>query len=432
MRPILDIALNFFSESIDFCKSSFYYKNKILISSETILINKFKIDMNNYNKINLIIIGKGVLGLIDYFISKLEFGNKFKLISILPSQIVDTFNYKKKGILIYPGNHPIPRKDSFQSTLKVLNAVKSLQKNDLIIFFVGGGSSSLFSHPHSNLTQNEFLKVWEKLLYSNLTIQEINSIRGIIDLVKKGGFNSFTEAEVVSFSISDVVGDNLSTIGSGPTIVKETELNSLKEMIKSIKLDNELEKKINSISQERKSKKRAKYSSLLILQTDFVNILGDKINNKSLKSEIHLSAFTGSYVFICQEIIEFFTKNKNNLQNLRNKFHLWTGESVVEIPPTKKMGKGGRNQHLLLFLYKLWLEENLPKALLVTFSTDGIDGSSPYAGGWMYTGEVDVNLSKIKTCLDNFDSSSFLKPNNIIEIGNTGINFADIILIYMF
>jgi glycerate-2-kinase len=315
--------------------------------------------------------------------------------------------------------------------LKIINTVKSLQKNDLIIFYVGGGSSSLFSYPHSSLSQIEFTKIWEKLLYSKLTIQEINIFRGFIDLVKNGGFNSFTDAEIISFSISDVVGDNLSTIGSGPTIVEETEFTLSKNLIKSINLDKELENKINSLSKERRIKKKAIHSSLLISQTDCAKILIDMINKKSLKTDLHLPAYTGSYTLICQEIIEFFRENKQNIQNLKRKFHLWTGESVVEIQLAKKMGMGGRNQHLLLFLFKLWLEENLPKAILVTFSTDGIDGSSPYAGGWMDTGDPSINLEKLTTYLENFDSSSFLKPNNIIETGNTGINFADIILIYI-
>jgi glycerate-2-kinase len=430
--PIVDFVLKLILESVEFCKSPFIVKNKITISSERISINKIKIDINNFNNIYLIIIGKGVIGLIDYFISKIKFGNKFKLISLMPSQIVDSFKYEKEGISIYAGNHPIPRDESFQSTLKIINTVKSLQKNDLIIFYVGGGSSSLFSYPHSSLSQIEFTKIWEKLLYSKLTIQEINIFRGFIDLVKKGGFNSFTDAEIISFSISDVVGDNLSTIGSGPTVVEETIFNLSKNLIKSINLDKELEKKIKSLSKERKIKRKATHSSLLIPQTDFAKILIDMINKKSLKTELHLPAYTGSYTLICKGIIEFFSEKKKDMQNLRKNFHLWTGESVVEIQLAKKMGMGGRNQHLLLFLYKLWLEENLPKALLVTFSTDGIDGSSPYAGGWMDTGDSSINLNNLTTYLENFDSSSFLKPNNIIETGNTGINFADIILIYIF
>ena len=77
--------------------------------------------------------------------------------------------------------------------------------------------------------------------------------------------------------------------------------------------------------------------------------------------------------------------------------------------------------------------------MLLTLGTDGTDGESIYAGGWISTKERFVHpdklqqeLEKVDSFLDSFNSSEFLLPNNVFTLGPTGLNFADIILIYVF
>ena len=426
--PILDIL----KDTIKIFNSTIFFDKNIKISPKSITILKKQINYDEYDKKYIILIGKGIYGLIKYLNKNLIINNHFTIIALVSDKTKIETDIHEDKILIQEGNHPIPKEKSIESTKRIINIIKKLEENDLVIFFISGGSSSLFCYPNPIYSRNEFSQIWEDLLYSSLSIHEINYLRGKIDLVKKGGIFSFTKSKIISFYLSDVVGDNLSSIGSGPTIIDHEILNE-KNFIKNLpKSTVYLYEKIQNSKFDYKITKNLISNNLFLSQLDFAKELSKIAEVDGYRSKLHLPAYIGSYKEVCYEIISYFKNNYENNNSNKKILNIWSGEPVVEVSENDLNGIGGRNQHLLLFLFKLWIENELPSGLLISFATDGIDGNSPYAGGWINTQESKKDLNSINRYLNEFNSSSYLKPDNFIKTGVTGINFADIIIINLF
>ena len=394
---------------------TFYQKN-FKISPKFIKILGKQINYNDYKKKYIILIGKGIYGLIEFINKNSIIKKNFKIIALVPDKTKLSSLSEKNNNVILEGNHPIPMEKSIESTKKIVNIIKNLEVNDLIIFFISGGSSSLFCYPNPIYSNNEFQSLWKDLLYSNLTINEINNLRGKIDLVKKGGIISLTNSNVITFYLSDVIGDDLSSIGSGPTII-ENENQIDKNFINELPITTRnLIKKADSILTKKEVSKNTIMNYLFQSQVDFVREFSKLATSLGYKCDIHLPAYNENYEEICHKII-FFCKK---IKHFNKKLHIWTGEAIVKVSIRSPNIIGGRNQHLLLFLYKLWIKNELHPAILLSFATDGIDGNSPYAGGWINTKETKKDLKSIDRHLNEFTSSLYLKPENIIETGVTG------------
>ena len=285
--------------------------------------------------------------------------------------------------------------------------------------------------PYQLLTNQEFILLWNLLISSNLDIKDINKFRGLIDSVKLGGLLNNLSCKVIGLYISDVVGDDIRYIGSGPTVVSEpnTDLESFPDFSR---LENTLQTKILKLAKIKRNIRTKVTNYLLVPQTAFAHqykkFLGQRIDSIDLK----LPPFHGNYMDVADHIL----KTIINEDFPRKKTFVFTGESVVPIS-TETPGIGGRNQHLLLYLYKLILEKTDYSVLILSFGTDGMDGNSKYAGGWLtlvsLSGqEKNQYLQNIQQALARFDSTNFLLPDNVIETGPTGINFADIVLVHVF
>ena len=210
--------LNLLLKSVEIGQSSSLFEKKIKITSNSMKINDLSIEFNKFQKKFILIIGKGISGLLTYLLTKKEVITNFEIIVLIPNKEHIPQSVKNNNITLLYGNHPIPNNDSFDSTELIIKKLFTLKTDDLAIFFISGGTSSLFSFPHSMFSKDEFRTIWTALLHSNISIKELNISRGIIDQVKKGGVNNFTKAQIFGFYLSDVVNDDLSTIGSGPTV----------------------------------------------------------------------------------------------------------------------------------------------------------------------------------------------------------------------
>ena len=116
------------------------------------------------------------------------------------------------------GNHPVSGEDSVQSTAAVVEQLSETTENDLVIFLISGGASALLTQPSVSLADWKLLT--SALLASGCTINELNTVRRQLDGVKGGGLARLAApAKCVSLVLSDVVGNPLEVIGSGPTVL---------------------------------------------------------------------------------------------------------------------------------------------------------------------------------------------------------------------
>ncbi|MFW9928748.1 MAG: MOFRL family protein, partial [Candidatus Thorarchaeota archaeon] len=288
----------------------------------------------------------------------------------------------------------------------------------------------LLSIPENGLSNDEYLMTWKLLLYSGLEINEINKFRSIIDGVKGGKLLKGIKASVIGFYVSDVVGDNLSSIGSGPTVPFTVE--GFETFPEFQNFPNELKKKLTLLSTKTREITCSYENYLLISQLEFSKKFRELILEEKLSCKLFVKPFFNDFV---QTVNRIFADLSLIMKTdyIKRTVYLWSGESSVKISSSANIGKGGRNQHLLLYLTKKWIEAHMPEAYIFTFGTDGIDGNTDFAGGWIMTKDCNEkgDLDRISSCLKDYDSSNFLLPDRIIKTGPTSINFADIVGIYV-
>ena len=122
-------------------------------------------------------------------------------------------------IRVVIGDHPVPGMNSFDAADEVMEYLEKVNRNDLVIFLISGGGSALISKPTPGVTFESCRIVTQCLLKASVPIQKSNTLRKHLDVIKGGGLiKKALPAQVISLILSDVIGNDLSVIASGPTV----------------------------------------------------------------------------------------------------------------------------------------------------------------------------------------------------------------------
>lgn len=158
------------------------------------------------------------------------------------------------NVRIFEAGHPIPDANSFDATEQAIRLVQGLSSNDTVLFLISGGGSALFEKP---LVSNEMLEnLTKQLLASGANIVEMNTIRKRLSAVKGGKFAKICEpAQVFSVVLSDIIGDPLDMIASGPAYPDSSTSEQAKEILHryGITLTKDIEELISIEPPDRKS-----------------------------------------------------------------------------------------------------------------------------------------------------------------------------------
>ena len=122
-----------------------------------------------------------------------------------------------KTIRIIEAGHPVPDNAGLQAGRKIMSLIGTLRPDDLLIVLLSGGASSLLPAPASGISLKDKQQTTKLLLRSGATIQEMNAVRKHLSSMKGGQLAAATSARVASVILSDVIGNDFGTIGSGPT-----------------------------------------------------------------------------------------------------------------------------------------------------------------------------------------------------------------------
>ena len=205
-----------------------------------------KILKKNYKQIYPIAFGKASVsmmdGLLDYFLEN-KLTNK---INNKPIVISSKTNIKtNSNFMLHISSHPIPDSTSIEAADKVINYVKKSTDQDLVLFLISGGGSSLLCKPSESITLDDKILVTDLLLKSGANINEINTVRKHISSIKGGRLAQLAgPSNCVSLIISDVINDDLSTIASGPTIEDLTTYNESLKVLSKYNLTNSIPKNV--------------------------------------------------------------------------------------------------------------------------------------------------------------------------------------------
>ncbi len=336
-----------------------------------------------------------------------------------------------KSIRITEAGHPLPDEGSLQAATDALQIAQACGKDDTLIVLLSGGASALWSLPSPGLTLEDLCTVNRLLLRSGANIHQINAVRKHLSGIKGGQLAMAAwPAHTITLAISDVIGDNESAIGSGPTVADSTTWNDAAYVVTALDLPipDQVQKYLD-LGLEGKLPETPKPGSELLKKSEFRMLAS---NDHALKAAEDAAKKMGYFVSCidysvngeAQDIGAIMARTVLNLGP--GECSLWGGETTVTV---QGAGKGGRNQELALSAACEFKNKPIDVVLL-SGGTDGIDGPTDAAGGWV-TPDTVARAHRIGmdpyAALEDNDAYHCLKAvDQLLITGPTHTNVMDI------
>lgn len=324
---------------------------------------------------------------------------------------------KSKKFQIFNSGHPKPDQTSVKAAKEVTKFLQNRREGELVIFLVSGGGSSLLAIP-DDIVLDDKIYVTDLLLKSGATIQEFNCIRKHLSKIKGGKLVENIKCGGIGLVMSDVEGDDLSSIASGTTYMDNTTFLDALNIINKYKLKNKIPLEIlQRLEDGFKGKipetpKNAKIENYVIAN--------NKDCLKAMESKAKEFGYKVKTIQVFGNIKDATKTIMENISDEQKSCLIFGGETTVEVIGK---GSGGRNQELVLRILKN--AQNLKKIIISSMGTDGIDGSTFFAGA--ITENVKIDESIIKEFLKNSDSGRFFqKQKSNIRTDFTHTNLMDI------
>ena len=346
---------------------------------------------------------------------------------------------------VLEGDHPIPGANTLESSRRLLEYAKSLPSDSLAIVLVSGGGSALFELPAPGISVEDIVFTTKELLRRGASIEELNAVRKHMSVVKGGRFlQSISSKRVLSLIISDVIGNRLDTIASGPTAPDETSFDDAVRVLKKYNLWSKVSYKLRELFERgargeyqetlkpgnpvfRKVENVIVASNLDSLRAARRKALERKYRAVILSSRIRGEAREAAKILaaIMESIAIDGEPYKPPLILIAG------GETTVTV---RGSGVGGRNQELCLSL-ALELDGKLEDYAATCIGSDGVDGVSPAAGAVIDEKVVDEaareNISPEKLLEENDSYTFFQSLKRAIVTGYTGTNVNDFFIAYI-
>jgi glycerate 2-kinase len=344
-------------------------------------------------------------------------------------------------IKVTEAGHPVPDANGFRATRSILKIAHKAAKNDLVICLLSGGGSALLADFPRGSSPGEIMLVNDLLVRSGSTINEINAVRKHLSDVKGGQLaRAIHPATSVSLILSDVIGDPLDVIASGPTVPDPSTFHQAVEIIKKYNLTMTMPGNILDYLAEGAGGRRDETPKPgdQLFDNTFNILIGNsrialeaaatKASLLNIAAEIINDRIQGEVSAVSKYITETALKTRNDNNVKKPVCLLFGGEPTLTV--TGK-GLGGRNQHLALQIAKLL--QNTPGITILSGGTDGNDGPTDAAGAVVDSDTFQEALSENidpDKFLSEFDSYHFFQQTGgHIITGPTMTNVMDIIVV---
>jgi len=334
-----------------------------------------------------------------------------------------------EGFEIIEAGHPLPDRNSVEGTTKIIKMTEGLEKKDTVLFLLSGGGSSLFEKPLPGISLDDITIITEQLLSCGADIVEINTVRKRLSSVKAGRFARLVEpASVFSIVLSDVIGDRLDFIASGPAYPDNSTSVEAFSILEKYKIN--VSRNIKEIL-EIETPKTLHNSETIV--TGSVRSLCEEASIIASSKGYYTNILTTVLGCEAREAGSFIASIAREEMEMNRPLQrpcaiILGGETVVHL---KGNGKGGRNQETALAAAKGI--SNLEGVVIASVGSDGTDGPTDAAGGIIDGGTVSrmraagIDLDR---SLDNNDSYNALAASgDLLKTGPTGTNVNDLVLI---
>lgn len=429
-------VLDSYETALNSIKPEKLMKTKLNFQSPILRIDDLAFDLRNYK--NIYVVGGGKAS------GEMALALEHILGKWIKKGIVNVprgSSPRTEIIILNQASHPIPDQSGVEGTRQMLEIAGKATQGDLIICLISGGGSSLMPMPREDIALKDKQELTQKLLKSGANISEINTVRKHLSSFKGGFFaKKAYPATILNLIISDVVGDKLGDIASGPTVPDNSTFMDAQNVLVKYNIWDSTPLSIQTLL---KQGQQGKLMETPKPGQEFFNRVHNVIlaNNQS----------------ICLAVKEYFEKQGTQTRfltealegearkvsiDLANKIRLIGslskpfclisgGETTVTV---SGKGVGGRNQELAIAT-AIQLK-NTERFVLASLSTDGIDGPTDAAGAI-----IDSNtLNRAK--LFGLKPNRFLNENNsykffsiledLVITGRTGTNVNDVVIAMLF
>ena len=367
-------------------------------------------------KVVLIAVGKAAWQMADAAYSFL--GNR-----ISGGVVVTKYDHSKGKIgnlEIYEGGHPVPDENSYRGTSAAIKAVEGLGEEDIVLFLVSGGGSALFEKPL--IPSSDMARLTSELLASGASITEMNTIRKRMSAVKGGKFALLCKpAKVFSIVLSDIIGDPLDMIASGPAYPDSSTREEAEAIAEAygLTLTDEMKKLLAEETPKSLDNVETHVTGSVRELCASASRAAEELGYKSFVITSYLSCIAREAGVMMADIA---MHNKDSKESLA---FIMGGETVVKL--TGK-GKGGRNQELALSAAPLL--SSVENAAVFSVGSDGTDGPTDAAGGYVDSETLSILKAKgidVQKVLEDNDAYHALeKCGGLVITGPTGTNVNDV------
>jgi glycerate 2-kinase len=368
---------------------------------------------------------------------------------ILGNYIADGLVITKYGhalhctkIKIIEGAHPVPDENCLNAVNATIQLLQNATNNDIVICLISGGASALWCDVPEGITLEEIQTIFYQLVKSGAKIQEINTVRKHLSSIKGGQLvRHCNGARLFSLIISDVPGDDVSVIASGPTVGDDTTFYDALAILTEYDLFHQLPDSIQSYIMNGINNTMAdtpKPNDDLFHNTTTTIIGSNAVavraaakmaNDLGYTVHINTTVITGDTVVEAKKLVDTTLQYNDT----KPACIIQGGETTVKVTGN---GKGGRNQHFVLSalneISNVQHTNNTNNVLILSGGTDGTDGSTDATGAIGDNEIIQLANEKalsIPSYLHNYNAYEFfLQTGGLIITGATQTNVMDIML----
>lgn len=363
----------------------------------------------------VISVGKAACSMMEEAIANLPKDARFEAIAVT--------NYENAReidrCVVMAAGHPVPDENGEAAGRAVIDLLQTTTPDDMILALISGGGSALLPAPVEGVSLADKAEVSRILLGAGVDITEMNLVRQQLSKLKGGGIARLASpAKLQGYILSDVIGDDLRVIASGPTVAPIATRAAARELLENLNVFDQMPTSVQT---------HLKADCPALEETLSENSLIGS-NRQSLRA---MQAASGNGIIVndsltgdVEEAAEFILHSA--LQNPAETL-IFGGETTVTI---RGSGKGGRNQELALRVAMLAKNAALGDWLFLSGGTDGRDGPTDAAGGIVDKHTVQRIREageNPEALLANNDSYAALKAaGDLLLTGATGTNVADV------
>lgn len=407
------------------------------LSGEVLRVDEREFDLSSYRRVIVVGAGKASTSMASALEQLLQH-------RIAGGSVATKAGYdcalERIGVVL--SSHPVPDEQSAYAAESALNLCHSLDREDLLICVISGGASSLWALPAAGVSLTDKMRVFESLLHCGADIHEMNCVRKHLSKIKGGRLaQAAFPADVLTLVISDVVGNNLSSIGSGPTVPDPTTFADALAVIRKYDLESRLPQ--SSVRRlydgergivgetPKPTEKTWKNNCVEIVASNQQALQAAQSAGRELGYDVQILTDTlvGEAREVGRALANRAKEERRLVRSLRRPLLLLAGgETTVTIHGN---GKGGRNQELVLAAA---IEISGERDLVVaSVGTDGIDGNTDAAGAMaddktIVRGEA-LGMTASAFLERNDSYSYFEKLDGLIRTGPTRTNVMDLQII---